>query len=108
MHLCNERGVALSFLSRSGRFLGRLASPVSGNVLLRKRQYTISDCKDTSLGLARYFVIGKLANSRAVLRRFMRDHSKRAQSQSLEAAASSLSHQIEKVAKADSIERLRG
>ena len=36
---CGERGIALTFLSGSGRFLGRVTGPVSGNVLLRKAQY---------------------------------------------------------------------
>ena len=36
MHLCASRGVALSFLSPSGRLLAKVASPVQGNVLLKR------------------------------------------------------------------------
>ncbi len=57
MHLCASRGVALSFLSPSGRMLAKVASPVQGNVLLRKRQYALSDEEKVSLELARSFVL---------------------------------------------------
>ena len=36
MALCTERNVALSFISEGGKFLGRVAGSVSGNVLLRR------------------------------------------------------------------------
>lgn len=99
MHLCAERGVALSFLSQSGRFWGRLASPTSGNVLLRKRQYAISDDDTESLALARHFVIGKLANCRSVLRRFLRDHGAKGNRNEVEHAISTLTRQLEAVLK---------
>ena len=35
---CGERGIGLVFLSPHGRFLGRVMGPVSGNVLLPKKQ----------------------------------------------------------------------
>ena len=37
--LCAENGITLTFLSPNGRFYGRICGPVSGNVLLRKKQY---------------------------------------------------------------------
>lgn len=108
MHLCAERGVALSFLSQSGRFLGRLASPTSGNVLLRKSQYAVSDNERENLALARSFVIGKLANCRAVLRRFLRDHGDGRERAGLELAIANLTRQLENTAEVDSVNRLRG
>lgn len=39
MGFCAERGISLVFLSETGHFLARVEGPVSGNVLLRKRQY---------------------------------------------------------------------
>lgn len=108
MHLCAERGVALSFLSQSGRFLGRLASPTSGNVLLRKRQYALSESEDGSLDLGRNFIIGKLANSRAVLRRFLRDHATNSKHPRLEQAVSNLTRQLGAVSSAGSLDTLRG
>jgi CRISPR-associated protein Cas1 len=72
--LCGERGVHVSFLSEHGNFLARVTGPVSGNVLLRREQVRRADDPAATLELARGFVLGKLANSRAVLQRAQRDH----------------------------------
>lgn len=74
MQLCCERGVALSFLTEYGRFLGRVTGRVSGNVLLRRTQYRWADDLEISLRLARRFIAAKIVNSRAVLHRVLRDH----------------------------------
>ena len=74
MHLCGERGVAISFLSEQGRFLARVEGPVSGNVLLRREQYRRADVPDRRLEIARAFVLAKVANGRTVLQRATRDH----------------------------------
>ncbi len=74
MKLCADNGVALTFLSPQGRFIARVEGPVRGNVLLRMRQYELSKDCDFSLHISRIFIAGKIQNSRAVLRRFMRDH----------------------------------
>lgn len=75
MHLCCEKGVALSFLNEYGKFLGRVTGKVSGNILLRKNQYRWTDTDDISLRLANRFILAKILNSRAVLHRAARDHS---------------------------------
>jgi CRISPR-associated protein Cas1 len=72
--LCCERGVSLCYLSASGRFLARVTGPVSGNVLLRRRQYRLADNPDDAAAVASSFVAGKIHNSRSVLLRFLRDH----------------------------------
>ncbi len=75
MSLCTERDVALSFLTENGFFLGKVTGPVSGNVLLRRKQYRMADSPEASLNLARLFIAGKIANCRNVLQRAVRDHS---------------------------------
>ena len=74
MGFCAENGVGLSFLSEYGRFLARVQGPVSGNVLLRREQYRRADDPEFSAGMARMALTGKIANSRTVLQRAMRDH----------------------------------
>lgn len=74
MHLCCERGVALSFLTSYGRFMGRVSGNISGNVLLRRTQYRWADDKTISTRLSRRFVAAKIINCRAVLHRALRDH----------------------------------
>lgn len=58
-------------LDRAGRFQARIEGPVSGNVLLRREQYRVSDRPDE---IVRSFVCGKIANQRTVLQRALRDH----------------------------------
>lgn len=73
MGLCAERGVALVFLTEWGRFLARVHGPVSGNVLLRRRQYRWADDPRQSAQIVRTIVAAKIANSRTVLQRALRD-----------------------------------
>ncbi|MEQ8163378.1 MAG: type I-C CRISPR-associated endonuclease Cas1c [Smithellaceae bacterium] len=74
MGFCAENGVGISYLTEHGRFLARVQGPVSGNVLLRREQYRLADNQDYSAKMAKSFVIGKVANSRTVLQRALRDH----------------------------------
>ncbi|MGN0844342.1 MAG: type I-C CRISPR-associated endonuclease Cas1c [Kiritimatiellia bacterium] len=72
--LCGERGVHVSFLSEHGRFLARVAGPVSGNVLLRSAQMHATDDPSRARDLAASFVAGKILNARNILQRRLRDH----------------------------------
>lgn len=75
MRHCAENDVAVSFFTEYGRFQARIHGPISGNVLLRREQYRLADKPESAGKLARSFIIGKLANSRTVLSRAIRDHS---------------------------------
>ncbi|MCX7018309.1 MAG: type I-C CRISPR-associated endonuclease Cas1c [Candidatus Sumerlaeota bacterium] len=90
MNLCAERGVFISFLSEHGRFLARVQGPVSGNVLLRREHYRRADDPESSAGIARSIVTGKILNSRTVLMRGARDHPDAPGASALEAASVSL------------------
>jgi CRISPR-associated protein Cas1 len=74
MGACAERNIGLCFLTPHGRFLARVSGKVKGNVLLRKRQYLISENEPESVRIASSFLIGKIANSRKVIERALRDH----------------------------------
>ena len=74
LNLCAERGVCVSFMSESGRFLARVTGPISGNVLLRLAQTRAYEDAARKGGISRHFVIGKIMNARSVMLRRMRDH----------------------------------
>ncbi len=74
MGFCAENGVGISFLTEQGSFLARVEGPVSGNVLLRREQYRQADDPQHSADVARAIITGKIANSRTVLQRALRDH----------------------------------
>jgi CRISPR-associated protein Cas1 len=73
MGLCAERGVSIAFFTEHGRFLARVEGPVSGNVLLRRQQHRLSDDTQLAVVLASTLVAAKIANSRFVLQRALRD-----------------------------------
>lgn len=74
MGACAERNIGLCFLTPNGRFLGRVSGRVRGNVLLRKKQYEVSERSEQSVPIAASFLLGKIYNSRKVIERALRDH----------------------------------
>ncbi len=108
MALCAERNVALSFVSESGWFLGRVSGPVSGNVLLRRKQYRLADDELAALELAKLFIAGKIANTKTVLQRALRDHKELINSVALEEAISTLAFKQKQVLTSKQPNELRG
>lgn len=73
LHRCAQDGRELAWFSESGRFQGRLAGPISGNVLLRRAQHQALESSSSLLYLAQRFVEAKLRNTRSVLQRAVRE-----------------------------------
>jgi len=71
---CLESGVTVTWLTPTGRFLGRAEGAVRGNILLRKAQYQAAGDPTEAAAVARAVTTGKVLNQRAVLRRYLRDH----------------------------------
>ena len=74
MGFCAEQGVTITHLSPNGKFLARIEGPVSGNVLLRRTQYRVSDNDISCAAIVRSVLVGKVHNQRAVLARGLRDY----------------------------------
>jgi CRISPR-associated protein Cas1 len=108
MHLCCEKGVELSFLTANGKFLARVSGEVSGNVLLRRKQYRWADQEEEKLRLAKRFVEAKIHNSRRVLQRALREHGELALESDVENIIERMKNMIERVENADSAEVVRG
>jgi len=106
---CATAGITMVFLERNGRFLARVEGPVSGNVLLRRAQYRISEAPED---VVRSFLVGKVANQRAVLMRGLRDHGDELSSASrdeLAAAIQRLGRLLDRIARAPAtLDELRG
>lgn len=68
---CAGAGICIALLDRNGRFQARIEGPISGNVLLRRAQYRVSDQPED---IVRSLVVGKVFNQRAVLMRGLRDY----------------------------------
>lgn len=69
---CCSDGIGLCFLSPSGRFLGRVEGRQRGNVLLRIAQHKMFSVQQTELICDN--VAAKLANTRFLIRRSLRDN----------------------------------
>jgi CRISPR-associated endonuclease Cas1 len=105
--LCGENRVTVSFLTENGHFMARSSGPQTGNVLLRRAQHRCSDDMSICAGVARFFVIAKIANCRIILQRFSRDHVVSESSQ-LPQMLRYLASSIHDLRNAESLERIRG
>lgn len=108
LELCGENNVSVSFLSEHGKFLARVQGPVSGNVLLRREQFRRADDQAVSAGIARSIVIAKIANSRGVLLRAIRDHIDEDFTPKIKEAADRLARILDKLKNLLPLDVLRG
>ncbi len=108
MGFCAEKGVALSFMTENGHFLAKVQGPVSGNVLLRREQYRWADDPKRSADMARAVIIAKLANSRTVMQRALRDHSEKIDGKNIRRVVSSLDNSLEACNREYDLDKLRG
>jgi CRISPR-associated protein Cas1 len=108
MGRCADRDITISFLTERGRFLARVQGPVSGNVLLRRTQYRQADDQVRSIGLASSFLTAKVANSKVVLQRALRDHSEDTAVTKVRMALKGLTRILDDLPKAHSLDSLRG
>ncbi len=103
MAMCGEDGIELAFFTGYGKFQARVLGPQSGNVLLRRTQYRLAD--ENPAQLARIFVAAKLANSRHIALKQMRNHG---HSPKLEQLAKQLAGSLRRLEHTDQVDSIRG
>jgi len=103
---CAQRGISIVWCDQHGRFRGRLEGPLSGNVLTRRAQHLALSDPERALQIAKQCVIGKLSNQIQLLSRHMRDYAENVAQ--LSVAVEILSHNLEQVANAGTLDELRG
>jgi CRISPR-associated protein Cas1 len=115
MQWCLEQGRTITFLDSNGRFLARVEGEVSGNVLLRKAQYTMLGQPERTLEAAKSFVAGKIQNCRSLLMKKARgktmvngDNAEDDGCDQLGNAIENLSKILGRVGKAKTLDILRG
>ncbi|MBM4763093.1 type I-C CRISPR-associated endonuclease Cas1c [Bacillus sp. B15-48] len=108
MGYCAERNISLVFLTATGRFLARVIGKSKGNVILRKKQYRISDDETMSAKIARNFIIGKIYNNKWMIERMTRDYPLRIEVVKFKEISRHLSALIQEIRTCDDLERLRG
>ncbi len=67
-----KQGIDTVFLTKDGRYLGRLASPESKNFFIRKRQFSLIDNQEFTLSFCRSVLYGKITSQYMLLMRISR------------------------------------
>ena len=99
-----ERKIPLSFLTRTGRYLGRLEPELTKNIFVRSAQWKAFGETEQALHAVKGFVRGKLKNYRNSLLRSQREYTEL----DLETAIARLKENIEAIATASNINSARG
>lgn len=108
LEFCGERGISVAFVSPQGRFMGRFYGPVSGNVLLRKRQYETIGQEAFSVAFVKNLLLAKLRNSKFVLTRSARLCKSEEGRAALTSGAAHLSKITEELLACETVDGLRG
>lgn len=99
-----ERKIPLSFLTGTGRYLGRLEPELTKNIFVRSAQWRAAGATEQAVHLVRGFVRGKLKNYRNALLRGQREFS----DVNLPAAVTRLEQAIAPIDQTPAIDSLRG
>ena len=108
MGACAERNIDLCFMKPNGTFLCRICGRVRGNVLLRKKQFSVQADPKESLVIVKNIVLGKFFNSRWVLERATRDHPLSVDVDRLKKASGRIKDAITRLNDTSDIDQIRG
>lgn len=109
MKLCNERNINLSFFTPYGKFCGRVIGKSNGNVLVRKKQYKLSEeNSEKSLSLVKNIIYAKAYNSRKILMRLKRDHLDKINIKEVETSINNITNAMLEIKKVNNKDSLRG
>ncbi len=106
--MCVEKGVTVSFLTDYGKHLATIQGIPHGNVLLRRKQYRLADQEPESAELASAFIIGKIANCRTVLRRYISDYGDKVETGEIEKVGKLMARNVIKLSKRPDLDEVRG
>ncbi len=108
LSFCSRYDITMVFLDMYGRFCSRVCGPVSGNVLLRKKQYQAMDDQTFSCRLVRNILYGKIYNGKNVLMRHARTSKESEKEENLYRGAEILSNIARRLDECQTVESMRG
>lgn len=109
MYKCIENSIEITFMSKSGNFLGRVQGEQVGNVDLRKKQYEYITNLEKRMQIAKKIIKGKISNQSSVIERALRSYEYSNQTiYELNIKIFNLAKIYDKCTLASSIEQLRG
>lgn len=104
---CTQNRISISFFM-GDQYCGRFVGQENGNVLLRKKQYQISDTPEECLNISKNMILGKIYNEKYVLNRALRDHALQIDTDRVGHAVGLLKEAMEAVGKCTDMDQLRG
>lgn len=99
-----QRQIPLSFLTHTGKYLGRLEPEMTKNIFIRKAQWQAAGETDRSIHVVRGFIRGKLKNYRNLLLRKSRQKSE----VDVESGVRQIETSLKALDTTPTIEKLRG
>ena len=108
LQYCAEHGISVTFVTETGRFMGRFYGSVSGNVLLRKRQYESLNEDTFRKQFVRSVLLAKLRNCKLVLMRAARSAKNEEVGQALTEGVAQLGQAVEKLLLCEDVDSMRG
>ena len=108
LEFCGSHGISLTFIRENGCFMGRLQGPVSGNVLLRKRQYASMEDAAFAQRTVQSILLAKLRNSKLVLMRVARTERAGAYKEELMLGVQQLNEAVANLLECGSVDSMRG
>ena len=103
INYCLASDISITYISGSGRCLGRSQSINKMNIVRQKQQFLRADDGQFCLSIARKLIEAKIRNSRTVIREFARYHSS-----AIDFETDALSDCIKQVNTAETIEKIMG
>ena len=109
LQLCWQNGVAVNCFSENGYFYGRWEGVPNTSVVLRRTQYRKADDAEFCAKIAKYFIKGKIQNSRQILLRSARENDSEAETEELKSRAEELLVVLRWIEReAETLDTLRG
>lgn len=105
MGFCADNNVNLTFYTEYGKYLCQVVGKPVGNVLLRREQFRWADNDEKAGTISGLMIAAKVANSRAVLQRELRNHG---ESETISAVIKQLAATIRSCKVSSDVDRLRG
>ena len=105
---CIKNGVAVTRVTRSGRYIGNWAGPVKGNVLLRIEQFEKYRNENEKCKLSQSFIKGKIYNQRSMLLRSARDIGDNRKENLLRENVTKLDRILNIIEDSDNVDQVRG
>jgi len=99
-----QRKIPLTFMTDTGKFLGKLEPELTKNIFVRNAQWKAAGETPQAIHVVQGFIRGKLKNYRTTLSRYQREHSE----VNLDRAIDQIGNAIAKLEKTENIDSLRG